>query len=312
MLLGRSNWALPVRKEDFMVQIVWDAIGQRRFETGVDRGVLYPGPLSSYMPGVAWNGLTGVDEKSVGDAVQPYYYDGVRYLVLTSQTDFAATISAITYPVELEQYEGTYEMANGISVTQQPSQQFGLCYRTVLGNDVEGVDLGYKLHLIYGAITVPASRGYSTMTNTTPLTPFTWEIDTTPVETPGFKPMAHLVLDSTRIDPATLSIIENILYGDEDTDPRLPLPSEILGLTLGARFVIVIDDPNPALLPPSAAEGDVVYTLSDDGVYSVDGPSSPDVRPVFVINSGDPIPPTAIPGDIVYYEDTGELFKVGV
>lgn len=212
-----------------MSKIVWDKTGERFYETGVDRGVLYvQDDQGNYPKGVAWNGLIQVTESPTGAEPTPIYADNIKYLNLTSVEEFEATIEAYTYPEEFEECDGSAELAPGITIGQQPRKAFGLCYRTKLGNDLEGDDYGYKLHLIYGAKAAPTEKGYETINDSPDAITFSWDITTTPVPVTGFKPTSTLVVDSTKVDPEKLAALEEILYGSEEEDARLPLPDEVL------------------------------------------------------------------------------------
>lgn len=212
-----------------MSKIVWDKTGERFYETGVDRGVLYvQDDQGNYPKGVAWNGLIGVTESPTGAEPTPLYADNIKYLNLISVEEFEASIEAYTYPEEFEECDGSAELAPGITLGQQPRKAFGLCYRTKLGNDLEGDDYGYKLHLIYGAKAAPSEKGYETINDSPDAITFSWDITTTPVPVTGFKPTASLVVDSTKVAPEKLAALEEILYGSEEEDARLPLPDEVL------------------------------------------------------------------------------------
>lgn len=216
-----------------MFSIEWDQIGERLFETGVDRGVLYPQSAGTYPMGVAWNGLTAVTESPSGAEAEPIYADNIKYLSLMSAEEFAATIEAYTYPDEFAACDGSAEIATGVVIGQQKRGAFGLSYRTLIGNDTDGQDHGYKIHLIYGAQASPSEKSYATINDTPEAITFSWEVTTTPVPVPGFKPSASLTIDSTKVDPTKLQELETILYGDSSATPkeaRLPLPSEIATL----------------------------------------------------------------------------------
>lgn len=219
-----------------MSKIVWDQTGERFFETGVDRGVLYPiNNEGKYTPGVAWNGLTAVTESPSGAEPTDLYADNIKYLTMRSAETFGATIEAYTYPDEFGQCDGSAEIATGVIIGQQARKTFGLCYRTLLGNDVDGQDHGYKLHLIYGATASPSEKGYATVNDSPEAITFSWEVSTTPVNVNGFKPTACITIDSTKANPADLASLEEILYGKDAgaegtpaaVDPRLPLPDEV-------------------------------------------------------------------------------------
>ena len=208
--------------------LVWDAAGKRFYETGVKKGVLYvQDDKGTYPKGVAWNGLTGVTESPSGAEANPIYADDMKYLNLYSAEEFGATIEAYTYPDEFAECDGSAELTAGVTIGQQKRKAFGMCYRTVLGNDVTGEDYGYKLHIIYGAMASPSEKAYATVNDSPEAITFSWEVTTTPVNVEGMKPTASLVIDSTKVDASKLSALEAILYGSENTDPRLPLPNEI-------------------------------------------------------------------------------------
>ena len=222
-----------------MSKIVWDKTGERYYETGVSQGVLYvQGEDGTYPNGVAWNGLTAVTESPSGAEATPLYADNIKYLNLMSAEEFGATIEAYTYPDEFAQCDGSAEIAPGVMIGQQNRKIFGLSYKTALGNDVDGADYGYKLHLIYGALAAPSEKGYSTINDSPEAITFSWEITTTPVNVTGYKPTACITIDSTKVDEHILAALEEILYGKDPTtpngtdgvDPRLPLPDEIITL----------------------------------------------------------------------------------
>ena len=211
-----------------MAKIVWDQSGQRLYETGVKMGVLYVQDASgTYPKGVAWNGLTAVNETPSGAEATPLYADDIKYLNLRSAEDFGATIEAYMYPEEFEQCDGSAELAPGVKIGQQARNAFGLCYRTVLGNDIAGNDYGYKLHIIYGATAAPSEKSYATINDSPEAITFSWEVNCTPIEVEGIKPTASLVIDSTKVDAEKLAALEAKLYGGESTEAMLPLPAEI-------------------------------------------------------------------------------------
>lgn len=210
------------------MKLVWDADGERLFETGINQGVLYPQNISGLYPlGVAWNGLTGVTESPSGAEPNPLYADNIKYLNLMSAEEFGATIEAYTYPDEFEACDGSAELVPGVMVAQQNRQSFGLSYKTLLGNDTEGTDHGYKLHLVYGAKASPSEKSYETVNETPDAITFSWEITTTPVAVTGMKPSATITIDSTKVDATALAALEDILYGTVGGDARLPLPAEV-------------------------------------------------------------------------------------
>ena len=214
-----------------MSKIVWDAVGEHIFETGVRNGVLYlKDETGAYNTGVAWNGLTSVSESPEGAEPTDLYADDIKYLTLMSAENFKATIEAYTYPVEFEECDGSASIANGVVIGQQARKPFGLCYRTSIGNDTDGNEHGYKLHIVYGCQASPSEKQYSTINDSPEAITFSWEVNTTPVNVTGKKPTATLIIDSTKADKAKLTALEAILYGSEQEEPRLPLPDEIATL----------------------------------------------------------------------------------
>lgn len=220
-----------------MAKLVWDKTGDRLYETGVKNGVLYIPTSGVYSKGVAWNGLTAVTESPSGAEATALYADDTKYLSLMSTEEFGATIEAYTYPDEFAACDGSAELADGVMIGQQKRSTFGLCYKTTIGNDTEGNDHGYKLHIIYGALAKPSERAYASINDSPEAITFSWEITTTPVNVTGAKPTASLVIDSTKADPSKLAALEDILYGKDGepgNEPSLPLPDEIKSLMTAA------------------------------------------------------------------------------
>lgn len=220
-----------------MAKLVWDRTGDRLYETGVKNGVLYIPTAGVYSKGVAWNGLTAVTESPSGAEATALYADDIKYLSLMSTEEFGATIEAYTYPDEFAACDGSAELADGVTIGQQKRSTFGLCYKTTIGNDTDGNDHGYKLHIIYGAQAAPSEKAYATINDSPEAITFSWEITTTPVNVTGAKPTASLVIDSTKADPSKLAALEDILYGKDGesaSEPRLPLPDEIKTLMTAA------------------------------------------------------------------------------
>ena len=213
-----------------MSKLVWDQTGERLFETGVKQGVLYPQEGGVYPKGVAWNGLTAVTESPSGAEATPLYADDIKYLNLISNEEFGATIEAYTYPDEFASCDGSAEIAPGVVIGQQKRKAFGLSYKTTLGNDVDSYDHGYKLHLVYGALATPTEKAYATINDSPEAITFSWEITTTPVAVKGFKPTAIVTVDSTKVAAEKLASLEEILYGTDEQEARLPLPDEVAEL----------------------------------------------------------------------------------
>lgn len=216
-----------------MTRLLWDQVGDRLYETGVDKGVLYPvDALGDYETGIPWNGLANVTESPSGAEASPIYADNIKYLNLLSAEEFGCTIEAFTYPDEFAACDGSLEhtAALGLFLNQQTRKKFGLCYRTKLGNDVLGDDYGYKIHLIYGCMAAPSEKAFQTINDSPEPITFSWEVTTTPVEVGGiYKPVASLTIDSTKVDPAKLLLLEDLLYGDATAGlAQLPLPSVVI------------------------------------------------------------------------------------
>ena len=220
-----------------MSKLIWDKTGERYYETGVKNGVLYIPTEGVYSKGVAWNGLTAVTESPSGAEATALYADDMKYLSLYSAEEFGATIEAYTYPDEFAQCDGSAELTKGVSIGQQARKTFGLCYRTTIGNDTDGNDYGYKLHMIYGCMASPSEKAYATINDSPEAITFSWEVTTTPVSVAGFKPTASITIDSTKADPTKLAALEDILYGKDGepgSEARLPLPDEIKTLMSAA------------------------------------------------------------------------------
>lgn len=216
-----------------MAKIEFDKSGERFYETGISEGVLYvQDEHGAYPKGVAWNGLINVTESPSGAEPTPLYADNIKYVQLMSTEEFGATIEAYTYPDEFEACDGSAELQPGITVGQQDRKTFGLCYKTLIGNDVKGNNLGYKIHLIYGAVAAPSEKAYQSINDSPEAITFSWEITATPVATKGFKPTSTVVIDSTKINPEKLVLLEEQLYGGSG-EPNLPLPDAIAALVKG-------------------------------------------------------------------------------
>jgi hypothetical protein len=232
-----------------MTKLMWDGTGERTYETGVDHGVLYEIDISGeYSTGVAWNGLTTVTESPSGAEASPQYADNIKYLNLVSVEMFGATIEAFTYPVEFEKYDGNGVPTPGVSVGQQNRKTFGFCYRTRKGNDVEATDFGYKLHLVYGCLAAPSEKAYATINDSPEAIAFSWELTTNPVqvgtiEGVEYLPTASVIVDSSKVDPAKLAILEAQLYGDADNDPSMPLPGDVIAMMSGVITVVTASAP---------------------------------------------------------------------
>lgn len=242
-----------------MSKLKWDQTGERFYETGISKGVLYVKGSDGYEDGVAWNGLTNVSESPEGAEATALYADNIKYLNLLSNEEFKATVEAYTYPDEFAACNGELQLATaGVSVAQQKRKMFGLCYQTKIGND-EDADLGYKIHIIYGAYAAPSEKSYATVNDSPEAITFSWELSTTPVEVPNMKPTALIVIDSTKVDSGKLTILENYLYGTdgeqgaEGTPAKLPTPEKIIEL-VGEAATVEEPATTPATTPPTSPE----------------------------------------------------------
>lgn len=214
-----------------MAKLVWDNVGEKSFEAGIDHGVLYPQDASgTYPEGVVWNGLTTISESPEGGDENDFYADNIKYGTLRGTENFGGSIEAYMFPDEFYEMDGSQEIATGVRVSGQNRRTFGLSYRSLIGNDVSGLDLGYKIHLVYGCSVSPSEQSHETINDSPEPGTMSWDFTTVPVPVDGKKPTAHLVIDSTKIDADKLAILEGVLYGSESASARLPLPNEIVTL----------------------------------------------------------------------------------
>lgn len=247
------------------MKIVWDATGQKFAEAGIKNGVLFPMVDGSYAAGVAWNGLTSVGEAPTGAEASPFYADNQKYLEIMSAEEFAGTIGCYTYPDEFKSCIGEGSLTTGISIGQQSHSKFGFSYRTEIVNDTEGVDFGYKIHLVYNALAGISSRDHTTINDSPAFEELSFDFTATKVNVTGAKPTAHLVIDSSKVDAATMAALETILYGAAGVDPRLPLPDEIKDLFVGgAPSALALS----SIVPADAATGvavaaNIVFTFNN-------------------------------------------------
>lgn len=213
-----------------MSKLTWDQVGEREYETGVDRGVVYPQENGAYPKGAAWNGLISVTQSPSGAEPTPLYANNRKYLNLLSVEELGFSIEAYMYPDEFAECDGSASVATGVRIGQQKRKTFGFCYRSLIGNDTEGTSHGYKIHIIYGALAAPTEQADTTVNDSPEAKTMSWECSTTPVDVPGFEPTASIDIDSTTVDPTKLAALEAILYGTESEEARLPLPEEIIEL----------------------------------------------------------------------------------
>lgn len=253
-----------------MTTLQWDQTGERLYETGVDRGVLYiPNNSGVYTNGVAWNGLVSVTESPSGAESNPQYADNVKYLDLRSAEEFGATLEAFTYPDEFAEFDGLGVPSAGVTVGQQARRTFGLSYRTKLGNDLELDEYGYKLHLVYGATASPSEKQYQTVNDSPEPITFSWELTTVPVQVPNMKPTSIITIDSSKVSPSDLAELEAFLYGTEGTDPSLPLPANVIAIFAGATTQVAPVEPsfnagtNTITIP---AVSGVIYEIGGEAV----------------------------------------------
>lgn len=248
-----------------MSRLTWGDPGQRVYEAGVDRGVLYVGT----QPGVSWNGLISVTEHANGGGSKAYYYDGVKYLNTALPEEFDATIVAITYPNEFAQCDGTSQPRPGLYLTQQSRSSFGLSYRTKIGSDQQS-DAGYKIHIVYNALAAPSDRVHASLSNTTDPLNFTWNLTTRAPEIPGFKPTAHVVIDSRKTDPRILSTLEDILYGTDAVPARIPALDEIVAV-YDAPVLVVVDNGDGTF---TVTGPDSAVSMIDDSIFQITWPTA--------------------------------------
>ena len=291
-----------------MAKIVWDEVGEHLYETGTRHGVLYPkNAQGAYGTGVAWNGLTGVTESPSGAEETALYADDMKYLSLYSAEEFGGTIEAYTYPDEFAVCDGSVALAAGVIAGQQIRRGFGFAYRTVLGNDAVGEAYGYKLHIVYNAMASPSERSYATINDSPDAITFSWEFKTTPLTVTGLnKPTALITIDSTKVDATKLGQLEDILYGTENTEPRLPLPAEILE--------IFSDDPGPSptpvegyyevLEPTGNPSTSGYYELTGEDAYTASEDVTVDAEKTYYLkgNFAEVEEPTGNPSTSGYYE----------
>jgi hypothetical protein len=275
-----------------MSRLQWNASGQRFFETGVDHGVLYPQQDGgAFNMGYAWNGLTTVTESPSGAEASPQYADNMKWINLVSAEEFGGTIEAFTYPDAFAECDGTAVVSGGLFIDQQTRKTFGFSYRTLKGND-QNPDLGYKIHLVYGCLAAPSEKSRTTVNDSPEATPFSWEVTTTAVQigTVGgktYKPTSHISVDSTKFTAAQMQALEDILYGTEGVDPRLPMPAEVIGLFTGSQTTVVPTEPTF-----NATTGDVTIPTVTGVVYQVDGET---VTGTYTVPAGESRIVTAVP-----------------
>lgn len=245
-----------------MTALEWDDPADRRYELGVDRGVLYVDDI----PGVAWNGLVSVDEAASGGDPRPYYLDGEKYLNRPMREEFEATITAYMSPREFDDCDGTVAFMPGIFVSQQHRKSFGLSYRTKIGNSTEAEDFAYKIHVIYGAKAAPSNRSYATISEEVEPLLLSWGITTKAIPFPGLLASSHLIIDTSEVDPEALEILEGILYGDEDHDPRLPTPLEIADIFMNPFNFTVTDNEDGTFTVSGPSES---IEMLDSGLYKI-------------------------------------------
>ncbi len=248
------------------MKLEWDKTGEKRYETGTDRGVLYePDQTGAYTSGVAWNGLTAVSESPSGAEPTKLYADNSAYLTLTSAEEFGATIEAYTYPDAWNKYDGSVEATAGVLLGQQPRKSFGLSYRTLIGNDLEGTEHGYKLHLVYNCLAAPSEKSYATVNDSPEAVTFSYEISTTPVSAgEGVKPTSTITIDSTKVDAAALAAFEDILYGTSGSNAMLPVPATVI-----AHFANTVVTVTP--VAPTMTGDDITIPTVTGVAYSING-----------------------------------------
>jgi hypothetical protein len=280
-----------------MAELTWDGVGEKVYETGVDHGVLYiPNESGVYDEGVAWNGLVTVTESPTGAEPSAQYADNIKYLNLISAEEFGATIEAFTYPDEFAEMDGLATPEPGLVLGQQGRRLFGMVYRTQVGNDVEGTEFGYKLHLLYGCQAAPSEKAYSTINDSPEAITFSWEVTTTPAPVTGYKPTSLIVIDSTEVDADALALLETELFGDAGNDARLPTPDEVIGLFAGA--ITLVDTGTPANQPTYNSGTHVVTLPAVTGVqWKINGVNkAPGAQPALGVGESAEVTANAIAG----------------
>lgn len=251
-----------------MPRINWGANGERYYEAGIDRGVLY----TQGNPGVPWSGLISVSEKPSGGSSVAYYVDGQKYVNMSSSEEYVATLTAYTYPEEFEVCDGTARVDTGLFVLHQRRQPFSLAYRTMIGNDVAS-DAAYKIHIIYNALVEPSDRSFASITESPSTSDFSWQISALPPPMPGFRPSAHLVIDTRIAHPGAVSDVEDILYGTDSTSARIPDLAELITVfDMNALFIIV--DNGDGTWTATAPDDLDVIIFSDADTFTITWPSA--------------------------------------
>lgn len=288
-------------------KLSWDDTGKKFYETGVDHGVLYPqNNDGSYPKGVAWNGLTGVTESPSGADKNDIYADNIKYLTLRSAEDFGATVTCYTYPDEWEECDGSRSPVAGVKIGQQARRAFGMCYRTLIGNDIQGTEYGYKLHIIWNATASPSERAYATVNDSPEAIEFSYELATTPTGISGYKPIANMTIDSTLVPADKMAELEQVLYGVEGgADPKLPTPDEVIELLGGSsvpsvtvipsRIEITAGDTYSLTTQVVPAGTEIAWTTSDDtkatvsdaGVVTGEGAGSATITATITVDGHD-------------------------
>lgn len=276
-----------------MSKLVWDEAGKRFFETGVDHGVLYVQVDGAYPNGVVWNGLTAVTESPGGAELTDLWADNIKYASLRAAETFSGTVEAYTYPDEFMECDGSAELTAGVVIGQQSRKPFGLSYRTKIGSDTDTDMTGYKIHIVYGATASPSEKAYSTINESPDAMTFSWEIATTPVAVAGYKPTATITIDSSKVDSAKLADLELVLYGDNDSAPRLPLPDEVVSLMLGTS----VAPTNPTFV---ASTGVLTIPTKAGVVYYVNGALTI-AGPMPALDGGVAVTVTAAPASGYYF-----------
>lgn len=286
-----SSSTIPER--GIQMKLSWDATGTRTFETGVDHGVLYIPTNGLYNNGVAWNGLATITETPSGADANAVYADNIKYLNLISVEQLGGTIEAYTYPDEFVQFDGGVTLSGGVRIGQQARPQFGLCYRTLLGNDTEGDDYGYKLHLLYGAQAAPSERAYASVNDTPAAIAFSWAFTTTPVSVTDHKPTSLITIDSTKVSATDLAALETILYGSSGVNPRLPMPDEVIALFAGSAVSVT-----PGV--PTFSSNTVHIPTTANVIYYIDGEVVTGDVPV---TTGETVVVEAVPAPGFYFPE---------
>lgn len=257
-----------------MAKLAWSRVGERFFETGVDRGVIYPNKVE--LAPASWSGLIGINENPTGGDAKPFYVDGYKYQNRATPEEYGASIEAFMYPRVFDECQGNPHLGNGLFMTAQAKIPFGLTYRTKIGNDLAGQNYAHKIHFVYNALVAPTNKNYQTVSDNPTANTFTWNITTKAIKVAGRRQTAHMVVDTSLLTPPLLESLEALIYGTDEEDPQLPTPTELISLIVGWPTLFITD------------HGNGVFTASGpDDVVRLATPRAFELNAETVVNNGD-------------------------